>query len=458
MSFLKLAPELVDNVADYLKDSEVRQLSKTCQQFRQYLAPRVFRKIVFTQDVEVADSALSAVLAWGPYVKELRFEEDCLAKCGSIKHTYLDETDFDNREDAAIAIPNPAKIFSPSALVLLKTEKALLPNLRELEITFKTYNSNSLCDLYYNSFFYGLPFVLDKSMNLRDFKRAVSRQSYLENTYAALVSNEAISHLRIQRFYPIQCTVFRTQQWRSFLERLETLEISIYDQRDSSDRFSVTHEQYKCGLRRMDAWLFDYLSNAKSLKLEASVHGPIGLICDGQEGEIPHNPLPFKPHSMPALEELEIHNIFVGKDLLAFLKQHGRIHTIALKNAFAASTRDWFGESGKISWKEIFDELRGLDLKLRKFTLDTSTCFSAEDYWGSPLAEGNRDGEEVKSEVKRIRAVLKEDPQRKPFCYAFHLVGHVKVIWQHYEDNRRSFYLGEDQASYDEFMRTVNSK
>ena len=210
----------------------------------------------------------------------------------------------------------------------------------------------------------------------------------------------------------------------------------------------------------MDIWLFDHLSNTISLKFQAYRYAPIGL--GPGHTNIFNSPLPFKPNSMSTLEELELHNIFIGPELLAFLEQHKRIRILVLKNAFAGSRYTWSPHN--VSWQQFFDRLVTFKLNLDKFILEVRACFSIWEqwpeypesalYWWYHSSDWTQTSQQLRPRVERIRAALKLDPHRPLFPYAFSQNGHSRHQ-QDYAQNCQSFELGEDQAAYDRFMESL---
>ena len=354
----------------------------------------------------------------------------------------------------AAGVTNRGRSMLPSSsLRQLLEGRTLLPNLQYLVILFTEFYNRDTLEYIRTRPWWCDGYVEDRSQLLQ-IENKCNRLRYLRDLYDAIALNTSASNLEIDGWYPFGATSFYTQNWRSFLGRLETFRIKTAGESagwlEEVAWYPLSNKGYRNEVGKMGMYFFDHLTRVKTLSFVASRGAPVGL-----KGEH-HIPLPFKPDSLPALQKLELSIIFIGPELVEFIQNHKSLRTIILNDVYAASPRSM--ATNRLSWREFFDALRAADLGLKKFGLigETKLCERTRQHeqadtgeHGAMDAGSEEDGDWV-LRSERIWAVLKEDTGRRLFPYGG-LVWPEGCVGEFPKDSVEAFEQGYDQAAYDKF-------
>ncbi|KAK4163907.1 hypothetical protein QBC43DRAFT_354009 [Cladorrhinum sp. PSN259] len=421
-------------IVDHLEDSHVVNLGMTCKRLRELVSYRVFHTIRFSNDARISDSALAAAQKHGTHTKVLHFVG------------YASEEDD---EVGPSEKPTNRDVLPESALRLFEASDGLLPNLETISINFDHYYGESSEHGPHGSSIFAKH---ESWTDVRAREAKLTMCRLWANTYKALaeINKGKTPNLIIENWSPRGVSTFQTQEWRSYLSNLESFDITIISE---TFEFGFTNamQGYVEDVQGMEDFFFPHLDRVRSLKI--SMLWPI--MPFGMRGKY-HLPLPLKPTAghLPALEHLELTNIFISPDLVDFITSHKNLRTVTLHNAHSAAAQ--YGECASpphnITWHEFFDALStALEESSNELGLSILTFTSP-----APLSETEAKTGKInyKSESKAVKAVrdgLKAFPGRRLFGYGDMGEQYGDFI-SDVKTNRESAIAGLDQAAYEKFL------
>jgi hypothetical protein len=440
-----LPAEILGVIVSNLEDDDVMRLSTTCRALRARTAHRVFHTVRFSNDPRIADAALVAAKNHGVHIKVLRFvgyagEED-------------DKPDDGNNEDLGsgeVAAPSfksvNRDILPPSAMILFEASTTLLPSLEQFSISFDhdyDYSSEFDCP-------HGVCMFQDSEswdmVRAREAKLTMCR--LWANTYKALAGNKTVAGLVIENWSPRAVSTFLAPEWRAYLGRLKTLDIRITGARQAWS-FTNSMEGYVKDIARMQGFFFEHLSAIQTLKVSIWPEIPFGM--HGRH----HMPLPLRATGrMPALQHLELENVFISSDLVAFILSYkAHLRTVVLRNAQSAAAE--YGECARrpLPWCDFFDALSaglGEDSEEDDFALTQLTFTSPAPLSETEAKSGRINYKTERAAIKQVRAKLGSDPSsgRRLFGYG-DLHEHHGYFISDVKTNQQSAISGTDQAAWD---------
>lgn len=470
MSLISLADELIESIVSYLEGSssetkktyenrherfkrellgfvndefrDIMNLSVTCKRLRNHLLPRVFATVLFSNDTRVSDSALVAARAHGKYIKKLRFIA------------------YDPPEDNAsedVKATESAKYISAvipeTALELFRADSMLLPNLDRFVIRF-AHNFDKIIEVYGQDYERYQFYFFDQEIGISVSGRKTVCEPLSEdnsnmlclwaNTYQALSTNWTTPTLEIEQWPPHKSSTFDTEEWRAYLGRLERLEISILGLDNGVGWATSTCTGYRDDIGKMKQYFFDYLSSVRTLKFTAAEVSKIG-----NTGNC-HMDLPFGVDTMPALENVELTNIFMGRQLLEFLKAHSaHLRTVVIDGSAATYDHETRGRDD-LSWADFFVLLAKTHFVVLS-SFDLRTEAPPKNWRTSEFLESSQYVEELKA--------MYELQEKHPHLRLFE---HSWVSDKYGDPMRdekryvRCFQDGRAQAAYERFMGMIN--
>ncbi|KAH6623794.1 hypothetical protein F5144DRAFT_519241 [Chaetomium tenue] len=433
-----LPAEIIDAIVSRLDDDDVMKLSTTCRALRARTAHQVFHTVRFSNDPRIADAALVAVKNHGIHVKVLRFVG------------FAGEED-DNPDVEPALKPANRDILPPSALILFEANAALLPSLEQFSISFDhDYDYVREFDCPHGPCMFEQPESWDM-VHAREAKLTMCR--LWANTYKALAGNKTATGLVIENWSPRGVSTFQTPEWRAYLGRLKTLDIRITAARQAWS-FTNSMTGYVKDIAKMQGLFFEHLNTVQTLKISIRPEIPFGM--HGTH----HIPLPIKPTGrMPALQHLELSNLFISADLAAFILSYKtQLRTVTLHNAQSAAAE--YGEcaSQPLPWSAFFDALSlGLGEDESSFTLTQLTVTSPAPLSETEAKSGRINYKTERAAIKQVRAELRADSRRCLFGYG-DLHGYHGYFAHDVKTNQQSAIEGVDQAAWDRLVAKLDAK
>ncbi|KAI6470796.1 hypothetical protein MCOR18_008946 [Pyricularia oryzae] len=426
-----LTPELLLQVFAALDLRGRIRLSNTCSRLRHVGVNQVgiFETLSFTWAKQhVADSALLVAQTYGGMVRTLRVihqSPPCFYPAkGDVHKCY--------RGKPGPELPG----MSASSMSLLHgwgSGGPLLPRVDSLVVEFPgTYpdgeegpDAEIDCELreLYSDYTYN------------DRHPIKCNNAYIDAMLQALVDSHyaesaAIKSLRIVNLPPHNSVFFDSANWHRFLGGLNHLDLGLYGWGDRVGPTTINRQAcYLDFVVDLDKIIFNHLPRVTKLGFHITEHAPLD------------EPLPWKPTAMPLLEELELTNVDVNANLLAFLtlwsKTANRPLSLILNSAAADSQLRW-GDPEYLTWEAFFDGLVEEDVRFSKF-------------------EGTM--REVKMTDARpdFTDRMAANPRLLVFSYG-QLDDKYRDWMDDLEMTMDAFLLGRDQASYERFMAKVGHK
>ncbi|KAK7971394.1 hypothetical protein PG989_016410 [Apiospora arundinis] len=306
-SLTRLPQELSLQVFSYLSLRDKVRLSAANKDYRALFAPEIFATVTFTNDDRVAQSALAAVKVYGKYTTRIEFGPELIAQ--------ISDEDRISPEDK---LTSP--VLLPAAAELLQGRHT--PNLQAAQIHFDfEFDVDAWDDDGEGFSIYTFEEPEDEGRT-RDKEEYWEWRALMKETWQALSSNPHVKDLTIKEFVPRWTSAFRTDDFRSFLGRLESANLSILGMDNGAGWKTNTVECYVIFLAEdLDQVFFHHMHNLRYLAIHASEEGPLG--CEG----LRHIPLALKPDDLPALHSLILSNCFVGPELVDFIRSHAQTLT-----------------------------------------------------------------------------------------------------------------------------------
>jgi hypothetical protein len=473
-----LPAETLDAVLCCLEDGDVMNLGMACRVLRNRTAHRVFHTVRFSNDARIADSALAAVRRHGYHIRTLRFvgyasteddepDKDARKKCNrgagraddSDSEMGPDEDDGPEPDDDEAAAepstrPTNRDILPPSALTLFGADTTLLPNLETFSINFDHDYGEAL---EYSP--HGAAMFHDRenwdSVHEREAKLTMCR--LWANTYKALAASKTPPPgLVLENWSPRGVSTFQTPQWRAYLSRLKTLDLSITAAAEAW-HFSNSMPGYAADVARMNGFFFTHLTSLHTLTLSTWPFIPLGI----KHGNGHHLPLPLKPTTLPALATLTLANIFISPDLVAFLLAHKpTLHTVTLQGAHSAATE--FGESAAqpaLSWAAFFDALASALEDSPEMALANLVVTSPAPLSETEAKTGKVRYKSERAAVRKVRDEIAADGtgRRRLFGYGDLHRGNGYFV-ECVRTNQESAIEGVDQKAYDRLVGVLEGR
>ncbi|MCJ1270595.1 hypothetical protein MMC22_010492 [Lobaria immixta] len=386
--------------------------SSTCSFFRSLLAPYIFKTVKLVNDEE-SGASLNAV-AKSPYnvhVKELHFIGWPLSSAHS------DEAAF----------PNTEVVLARSVNELL-CDLQRFPSLERLSIKFDCY----LMGLDWSAS-RGITASTPEAAKTVKAGASAAWLALMSRTYSTLTENKSphFKHLEIRQLAWETVSIFSHAAFHDFLGYLEQFTLSIHGYDIDGGYMSNTDGNYLTAMTKLDEYFFNHLAKATTLSIKAPKEEPLGL-----EGS----------NYMPLLTTLHLDHVFISQDLIGFLVRHkDTLEELSLHNCYAdpipASIPN--RDDNRIYWYQLFASLfSACPARLRRFELvDCEMPFPNEQELGE-------------EESEKVRTILRQDPGRTLFAYAYLPEGGANLVYDS-ELGLLEFFYGDDRESWNQLIGLV---
>lgn len=391
--------------------------SCTCSYFRNLLSPDIFKTVKLVNDNNSGFSLYA--VAKSPHnihVKNLHF-------IGSA--------------------PSQEVVFPDSEMVLPRSVEALLSDLQQfsslesLSIEFDKSLKSEYDEMDSDSRYDDDSIDQETPEQVFEDEQSEACRALMSRTYYALMHNKShhFKYLQIKLLIWKNVSTFKNPAFHDFLSHFEQFTLSISEDLDVELHYNVTRG-YRMLMGKLDEYFFDHLANVTTLSIKAPNEGPLGL-----EGW-PFVPLPLSADQMPLLTTLHLEYIFVSPELIDFLVGHKHtLEELTLRHC-AASTRDGSEADNGIYWSQFFSSLcSACPTQFRRFELLGDEIRPSEDAFD-------------KEEKENVRTILRQDPGRLMFPYAYLTSLYGNLFYDH-EESLAAFLKGEDQRSWNQLMRLV---
>lgn len=417
-SLLRLPPELSLQVFGYLGFGDKVRLSATCKEYRLHLAPDLFATIRFTNEEDIAQSALAAVKAHGKHTTRIEFTPSASG-------------------DEEFASP----ALVPAASEVLRGRRTPHARAAQIHFDFDFDGHDGWDDAHSRSIY-----VFEDEEDGADIEAREQKhywRALMRETWEALSANPHVADLGVQQLVPKSTSAFLTEAFADFLGRLESAALTIWGTDNGVGWKSNTVSGYVEWLGDdLGGAFFRHMTHLKHLAIHASRCGPLG--CEG----VRHIPLALEPGDLPALESLTLANCYVGLELVAFVREHAAVLQRLDLDDCVSPGADSYTTVHPTSWAEFFDRL----YEARPSALAALAAGGAD----APLFEawdGDADGAEA-AEAREVRRRLREEPGRKLFAYCYQDSKYGMCLSLR-DENREAFLRGDDQRAYDRLMGLV---
>ncbi|KAF2801829.1 uncharacterized protein BDZ99DRAFT_528044 [Mytilinidion resinicola] len=447
-------------------------LSSTCSRYRTLLAPTVFHTITLKNTVRSAESVLAVANknSLAQYVKHLHFigtlaQIDFIANpCGDL-YGLLEDT-----KDAAWVsmVELDAKEVFPTVASNILSDLRLFPQLTMLTVSFDSdswwghpqSNSSMLTDLEHT----------DGSSQVEWVEQNVPYRALMSATFVTITrnTNHSITMLHLN-LIPILVGAFGSTDWSEFLNPIQSCTVAIKGEfkarkipRDENCCLARTCDDcqgaqcagattgYCYFISRLSQCFFEHLDSVTTLRIIASVSGPIWYVSEecGLGG-----------NQLPKLRSLYVERVFVCHELGKFLATRKDVlEEITFQDCYGTVDFDYPNYPkgvGKCSWHCLLDylstanptrlqsvEIRPLQEPLFLMAMESNL------HWPDSGIEA--------IDLKVAQDLLANDPHRVAFPYAWlEDWDGLLDITDYYESE--AFVQGDDVMSYNRLLAIVKA-
>ncbi|EJT77325.1 hypothetical protein GGTG_07237 [Gaeumannomyces tritici R3-111a-1] len=422
-TFYKLPNGLLIKVYKKLSLADQIRLSSTDRRLRclGIDEAKIFKSLSLTWSSRAAsDSALLVAARYGSQVRKLT--------------VYVDEIDGQHYVTPP-TIPPPAIPASCVALLSGQDETGVplpLPNLEGLALEFpKTYQT--IYDMYRDTSA-GKP-QLQANNELVD---AILKAAAARGSTDLLLGLSPITSLKLGNFPLHPSRVLASDDWQRFAALVEKLEMSVYGD-DDDDISTIFQRPYFRLMRYLNRTIMRTWPSVTTVKFHAHSTSPAGALSQDFPDQ---NMLLWEPSHMPRLAKIELANVFITRQLLAFVTALGRVSLTILE-----ARGDWNRQHNtghQISWAQFFNSLA--QIGLADFTLKPVRWKISDDhsYWMSsrwPIQRRNA----------AVMTRLATNPSLPIFPY-FEIGESDGLLSQRHETTTDEFLRGQDQQAYEWFV------
>ncbi|KAL9618365.1 MAG: hypothetical protein Q9160_006947 [Pyrenula sp. 1 TL-2023] len=450
-ALVNLPDEIQLTTINYLTFQDLNSLSSTCQLYRQFLVPRMFKCIKLREHAK-SGVAVQALIdkGYSAHVKELRFvahaeEEDegesDLEESGEEGSAinWAQEA-ADSQEDG----DKPATDLLSSESEDVLSQLVRFPHLETLriEFSFDIANWSESIHIFMDG---------ETEDGRRKAERCNHWRKLMLRTFRSLTSNgpPLFSGLELINLPSVTVSVYESQEFNNFLGGLRSFKLNLLGGDNGAGWHINTQPGWQIWIPKIKAYFFDHLTNVETVIFEAPEEGPIGL--EGQN----HAPLPFAKGQMPHLSSLTLKCCFVEPALVEYLSQQleaRKLEELHLQHCHSSKV-DYGDAYNSITWAEFFQALsKTKPRSLRKLVMTDAGCYPNE----TEIRIVGYDEREDDAEVKEVRARLEDGKGkgRKLFSYV-RLDDKYGMVFPEETDNRKEFLEGKDQRAYDDLMGRV---
>lgn len=410
-----LPPELLEDIFSQLASETLLKLSSTCKLFLSTLAPRIFETIRFTNDVNIAESALLAARSYGQHTRRI---------------------EFTTGGPVGAALSQPCLV--PAAAALLRGDFTPDATCAVIKFSFD-YENDELEDIAYEE---GSIYVFEDDEDDADVRPQQERlhwRKLMSEAWTALAQNNAIKELEVPQLPLKKTSAFQEPSFRRFLGQLERASFDVLYMDNGAGWDINTVDGFAGFVGEMGDILFKHMNGLKSLTLRSE--SPIGLPSRFAAA------LPLQAEHLPALQELKLHHCYVGKELLDFLKTANVLKTLDINECYACHPDAADDEDFGTTWAAFFDKM----VEMRPKAL-TTLVVGEKDI---PLKR-SWDNSPDSEQLQRARADLAGDKTLKVFGYA-NTDDKYGTLYDSVEDNLDSFEERKDYEAYKRIMAVVEA-
>ena len=415
-----LAPELQQQIVNCLRTEEkaLKNWSCTSKYFRSFLAPRIFESIALWNTEESGSSVNRLITEYGQYIKELHFQ-------GLAPGNENKEEDFSDT----------IKVF-PEIVGSILSNLSQIPNLETVRVGFPIDFQEAGF-----SYEYGMFTETESKEEVAEAEENEGWRALMAKTFDALVQNTSpgFKNLVLENLMPVEVSTFNTAALQDLLRQMHRFELSLYGEENACWETSGS-PGFQSFVGNLDTWFFNDLISVTDLTIHAHEYAHMG-------GGFAH--LPLYTAQLPLVKALRLKNIVLCPGLQMFLVNHAdTLEVLELTDCFACD------EDHRIFWDGIFTslieakpkKLRSLTILPSKLPLNDNDFPDDNNYMKDPDSD----------EIARVRRILKENPERRLFGYAF-IDDKYSFLYRQEEDNLAHFLIGDDQRAYTELMEIVDA-
>lgn len=342
-SLLSLSAELQLSVIEQLNhtsnsfipapSTELLNFSRVCKALRNITLPYLFRDVTLLNDEKSGSSVLAIVNQ--PYVEHVR----SLHYIGVVAMTESGVTD--NLSET------PAPEHLPDSVQDVLSNLAKISSLERVIVEFrcaKTAEEDE--DIYRSS--YDIAEELEGTEQVLEAEENDAFRALVKRSYDALACNPAgtIQKLEMRNVVAKDSSAWKSHKFHELLGGLTEYSLSLRGGDNGAGWQVNMVPAYLNFIQSLDSRFFQYLDNVKSFRFEATEDGPPGV-----DGGRNNARLDLGKDNIQSLEILELEQIFISKELAAFIASHGSsLKSVRLNKCYSAAVF----EEGALAWGDFF--------------------------------------------------------------------------------------------------------
>ncbi|KAK1224902.1 hypothetical protein PQX77_012179 [Marasmius sp. AFHP31] len=379
-----LPTELLTRIFELLpRDGSRLAFASTSEHLRGVLAPHIFSAIKFISSTQERHEFEQLVNKYRPTITRLHFvasmpygapEVDVLPT--TTDHRSREHSSADENPDAVAGVESFMTDFARDAL----TGK-LLPQVTTLCLSFDFEFNYDGEELGLDSNPWDEPntespewstniYVFSNEEAAEDVPMKEAKypwRALMAQTWSALCQNKFITKLIVRDLIPRKTTTFDSEDWRGFLGRLDTLELSIWG--DSQEIGLAFLEGYGDFVRKLDKYFLQHLTQVQRLLLAAYQDCPFGRASeDSPDHDRVFLDWALSKEHLPHLRLLELRNVFINKKLADFiLSRSTTLYQVWLHDCHCRTSD--FADEEFISWAMFFTHLDHNKTRLKELSI-----------------------------------------------------------------------------------------
>ncbi|KAF4446082.1 hypothetical protein F53441_10230 [Fusarium austroafricanum] len=276
----------------------------------------------------------------------------------------------------------------------------------------------------------------------KEEQKLIWRAQYTE-VWNQIAANPNIKKMKISNLLPKLSSAWYTDEWETFLGRLEDLDISIFGGDNGAGWEAQRMEGFAGFSEDLSTFMMQHAINVTRLRVEAHEHDLLGRCY------LNDVPLPFENAQLPALCRLELERIMVSGGLLDFLEGRADIlQEIKLHDCMCCC------ESGNPSWADLWKLIREVNTNVNNISHSQSETPPLADpvpfvYTGETLPDSE--------EAAEIRELLKQDKGLVLWRYV-EIDDKYGFIIERSDENVERSVEGRDQLEYTMLLEELEKR
>lgn len=436
-SFNKLPPELFGELAKFMPSRDLKNLSCTSKLIRDNLIRILFTNLAITCPL-ASDKGLDAFInKWGGLVSRV--------------HLHLRLIPNTSDEDD---ITIPSLWGTPPSKMLKKiVQGQLLPHIDTLSVRFdpEQFESTGSWD---GDGWWGDPSDLgtiytfeeseDQERTLQQEAEFIWRAQYTE-FFKDVSANQNIRHFTISNLLPRNSSVWETQEWKTFLGRLEEFDVSVFGGDNGAGWRANSLPGFAESIESLPNYFMQHATNVVRLRIEAHPWGLFG--CAGDCGIR----LPLRSDNFPSLRSLTLKNVLIGIELIEFLMSHGdSLKELTMVDCMCV---EGWPRDATPAWANLWQTLRVDCSNISKVSVVQTQTPPLAHMEGFEGYEPSPDSESA----SKIRKMLKEDESLVLWRYVA-VNTKYGMVFEVEERNILCFEAGEDQKEYSMLLDVIRER